>query len=302
MIQFVLKPCFLLLILFSSSIFAVCDMTVTVPKLESSKDKLINSLLQLSLNKVQANICYQQNNQIVTEARKAKLIEDGVINIQWASASSKVDEYLQHIEQPIFKGLMGFRIFVIRDNEQAKFDHINSVEQLKELVAGQGAFWGDTKVLKAAGLPVVTSTQGRRLWQMLNLKRFDYLPLGAHEPWADIELRPELNFTVEKNLLLIYPSAMYFYLSKNNQQLFELLNRGMRLAIDDGSYDELLFKSDMLQGAINKANLANRKILVIDNPYFSNKKIDLDLYKKQSIQIIQKLVKLKMEHEVIASE
>ncbi|MGJ8681730.1 diguanylate cyclase [Paraglaciecola sp.] len=277
-------------------------MTVKLPKLESTKDNLINSLLQLSLSKVFPNVCYQQNDQIVTEARKAKLIQKNVINIQWASASSAVEDYLQHIEMPIFKGLMGFRIFVIRQNEQSRFDQINTVEHLKTLVAGQGAFWGDTKVLKAAGLPVVTSTQGRRLWEMLDLKRFDYLPLGAHEPWKDIEIRPELNFTVEKNLLLIYPSAMYFYVSKDNKLLFDSLNRGMQIAFDDGSYDELLFKSDMLQGAINKANLDHRKILVIKNPNFSHKNIDLDVYKKQSIQIIQKLVKLKLEHQVIASE
>jgi hypothetical protein len=275
---------------------------VKLPKLESTKDNLINSLLQLSLNKVQANICYENTTEIITEARKAKFIQQGIISIQWASASSRAEDLLQHIEQPIFKGLMGFRVFVIRNNEQHKFDHITNVEQLKELVAGQGAFWGDTKVLKAAGLPVATSTQGRRLWQMLGLKRFDYLPLAAHEPWRDIEIRPEFNFKVEKNLLLIYPSAMYFYVSKTNKRLLDLITRGMKIALDDGSYDKLLFESDMLKGAIYKANLENRRILVIDNPYFSKHKSDLDLYKKQSIQTIKNLVKLKLESVVIADE
>lgn len=302
MISVTARLLILIMMFFSSFTYAACELVVTVPKLESTKDNLINSLLQLSINKVQKNVCYEQNNEIITEARKAKLIAQDVISVQWASANSIAEEFLQHIEQPIFKGLMGFRIFVIRNDEQHRFDHITNVQQLKELVAGQGAFWGDTKVLKTAGLPVVTATQGRRLWSMLDLKRFDYLPLGPHEPWKDLEIRPELGFIVEKNLLLIYPSAMYFYVSNSNERLADIISRGMKVALADGSYDKLLFESDMLKGAIHNANLEKRRILVIDNPFYSDKNIDLNLYKTQSIQTIQNLVKLKLEHMVLAGE
>lgn len=93
---------------------------VNLPKLESTKDNLINSLLQLSLNKVQANICYEISNEIITEARKAKLIQQDEISLQWARASSTVDDFLLHAEQPIFKGGMGGRLFVIRNSDSRR--------------------------------------------------------------------------------------------------------------------------------------------------------------------------------------
>lgn len=57
-----------------------------------------------------------------------------------------------------------------------------------------------------------------------------------------------------------------------------------------------------MQGAIHKANLENRRILVIDNPYFSKQGKDLDSYKAQSIQTIQNLGELKSEQTVIVHE
>ncbi len=246
-----------------------CELSVSLPKIESSKDQLIVSLFKLSIGKVIDSTCITSINEIITDGRKTRYIDNNLISVVWASASSIAERDLQAIKIPIFKGLLGYRIFVINERDQPIFDQVETLQDLQKFTAGQGLFWGDTKVLRAAGINVITSSQGRRLWQMLNLKRFDFMPLAVHEPWKDLSQRQELELAVEKNLMLVYPSAFYFYVSHKNKALYEALIEGMTLALKDGSYDELLYHSDMIQSVIKYANFEKRKIIRVENPYFS---------------------------------
>lgn len=281
---------YLIVVFFSAVAIAnnTCELSINHPKLESSKDRLIFELFKLSISKVSTNVCYQQLDTIMTEARKSKSIEKGFIDVQWASADSFANDLLIPVNIPIFKGLLGYRIFVIRKADQKLFDHVNTLTDLQAFIAGQGSFWGDTKVLEQAGLPVVTSTKGRRLWTMLAKERFDYLPLAVHEPWQDLEMRPELNLVVEKNLMLVYPMALLFYVNKNNQALHQGLEKGMKMAIADGSYDTLLKASNMIQSASNFAKIESRKIIYINNPALKNA-VFLQDYKEQTAELIQLL-------------
>lgn len=257
----------LLLLHFYTSAFA-CEYTVKVPKLESSKDFLIYSLLELSVAKLNEKICFKINDDVITDGREIIHVDHKILDLIWSSAASEAEKVLVPIRIPIFKGLLGYRIFVIRNNEQERFDGITSLEQLKNFYAGQGAFWGDTKVLEAVDLNVIKVTQARNLWQMLNKKRFDYLPIAVNEPWKDLEIRPELELTVEKNILLMYPSALYFYTHTENNKLRDLISTGMKAALADGSYDRILGQSRMIELTKKYANLPNRKVILIENKHF----------------------------------
>ncbi|WP_143824483.1 diguanylate cyclase [Neiella marina] len=258
--------CFVIICLLNvpAPLFA-CEQQVTHPPLESSKDQLVFSLLKLALSKTDTSFCYQQMELVVTEARKSALIGSNQLSVQWASAGSSADTYADPIKQPIFLGLTGFRLLVIRNGEQHRFDQITNAKGLKAMKVGQGLFWGDTQILERAGFQVVTSTQARRLWKMLASKRFDYIALGAHEPWKDIALRPELNLAVERNLLLVYPSVLYFYVSPEHHQLGQLIADGMRMALADGSYQQLLYQSEMIQSLLTHANITERRQIRIDD-------------------------------------
>ncbi|WP_159084050.1 diguanylate cyclase [Saccharobesus litoralis] len=218
------------------------------------------------MSKTTSSICLKEIDDVVTEARKGKYIQDGIIDVQWASAGSHASQYTLPITKPIFLGLTGMRVFVIRKGEQARFDKINTLHDLRGLKAGQGLFWGDTKVLQAAGLPVTTSAQARRLWHMLYLKRFDYLPLGVHEPWKDLAMRQDLELEVERNLLLVYPSGLYFYVNQQNKSLYQLITDGFDKALADGSYQAKLRQSNMIQSVLKYANLEQRRVIYLANP------------------------------------
>ncbi len=240
--------------------------TLKINKVEGEKEELIFSLLKLALEKVDPNVQIEQLDEVIPEGRWASGVEDGSLDLLWAGSSKDLDERMLPVRIPLLKGLLGHRVFLIRREDQPKYDAVSNLDDLKSLHAGMGSLWGSTRVLEAAGLPVVKAVKYPSLFYMLDGGRFDYFPRAVHEPWAEIASHPTLNLKVEEKLLLIYPYAMYLYVRKDNRALHHKLNQGLELAIADGSFDLLFFNNTLIKDALNRTNLANRLILRIPNP------------------------------------
>jgi hypothetical protein len=101
---------------------------------------------------------------------------------------------------------------------------------------------------------------------MLDGGRFDYFPRGIFEPWSELSTWNKYNFAVEKNIMIHYPSAFYFFVNKNNVKLAELIARGFELSLADNSYDEFFYSSPTIANAIALSNFADRKVISIENP------------------------------------
>ena len=237
-----------------------------INKVEEPKEQLIYSLLELALSKVDPNTTLKQLPEVIPVPRWASQTETGSLDLLWAGASKDLDQRFLTVRIPLLKGLLGHRVFIIRDNDQASFDQVTSLEDLKRLDAGMGAFWGSTKVLENAGLNVVKTVKYQNLFYMVDGERFDYFPRAVHEPWNELASRPDLNLSVEEKLLLVYPYAMYFYVRKDNIDLHKKLEKGLELAISDGSFDEIFFNNDLVKSALEKAQLGDRRVLRISNP------------------------------------
>lgn len=260
-----LIKCFIFLLVFPLHITysSACETIVKIQQTNSEKDRLIKSLLALSLSKSSPNTCIAQSEDEMSIIRLQLQVENSLLDVMWTSADLK--DVLTPVRIPIFKGFLGYRIFVIRQNDQVSFDHITSLSDLKTLYAGIGKYWGDKLILSAAGIPLITTQTGNRLWNMLANKRFDYFPLAIHEPWEELEVRTKLALTTENNLLISYPSALYFHVHKSNLALLNLISSGMKKALEDGSYDKLLLKSKMIQNTVKFANISKRKLIKIEN-------------------------------------
>lgn len=260
---------FVLLITLLSSLPAFSQSItgeLNIPNLDTEKDKLIHQLLDLALSKTGSNVEYIAQPNQLSAGRLVERVESNKVDVFWAGMSPEVEEALAPIRIPIFKGLLGHRIFVIRRGDEHRFKSVKTLSDLQHFSAGQGRFWGDTDILQKAGLPVTTTVKGANLWPMLDGGRFDYFPLAVHEPWSEIDARPDLDLTVDSNVLLVYPFAMYFYVNKNNTELYKAIKTGMNIAIEDGSYDKLLFNSSMLKDALVRAKVADRVVIRIANP------------------------------------
>ncbi len=267
-------------ILFSLKVNAA---TLVHFKVEAENSQLVLDILKLAMSKSSPNTHFVENKETTNIFRFIEKMDAGKASLMWSGTTTELQNKLRAIKIPILKGLLGHRLLLIRNGEQNRFDHIKDIEDLKEMTAGQGAFWGDALILKENLLPVITTKKWRNLFLMLNGKRFDYFPRALHEPWVEIEEHKKLNFSIEKNLLLVYPYAMYFFVSKKNEVLAQQIEKGLNEAINDGSYDKLFFNHPMVKNALAQAHLQERTVINLTNSVIprdmpiKNKKYWLDL-------------------------
>ena len=205
-----------------------------------------------------------------------QLAQDTDLNVVWSITSREREQDLLPVRIPIDKGLYGWRIFLVNKQDMAKFSGIKSLVDLKALKAGQGHDWPDTSILRANGLPVEVSPRYDSLFRMLKSNRFDYFPRSVLEIWGEADRYADMGLVVEPRVLLHYPTAFYFFVSKNNPELAEILERGLNAAIKDGSFERLFQQTygDVMQ----RANLGGRTGLVLNNPLLPAK---MPLHRKE---------------------
>jgi hypothetical protein len=195
-----------------------------------------------------------------------RLSNNDGIEVVWSMTSIEREKQNRAIRIPLMKGLMGYRLLIIRAEDQQWFRRLQTVDELRELRAGQGHDWPDTEILRANGLSVEGAEDYDSLFSLLQQGRFDYLPRAINEPWEELAARPDMGLMVEEGLLLYYPTAEYFFVNPKNTALAGRLERGLRQAIEDGSFDKLFREHPINANAFGKANLLRRRVIRLDNP------------------------------------
>lgn len=228
-----------------------------------------SQVLQLALDHMDKKY---ELRSVPGDKTQARLIEDtkaGTLDVLWAGTSKELEDQLEPVRIPLFKGLLGHRLLIIRKEDQAKFDRVKTLADLQAIPLGQGTSWIDTKILEANGLKVIKTMKYQNLFFMLDGGRFDAFPRAVFEPFNEVDKHPNLNLTVEKNLLLIYKMDSYLFVRKEEKQLARDLEQALHKAIADGSFDRLYNSSPLVQEALQKGNLKNRTVIHLENPFNS---------------------------------
>ncbi|WP_157964584.1 diguanylate cyclase [Algibacillus agarilyticus] len=241
----------------------VIHLNVTEPK-----DAYHVDLLKF-LFKNSAKYQLEPNSGPVVESRQEVELQTGALSIAAFAAGSRIEDILMPIRIPILKGLLGHRLLIIRDGEQARFSKIRNFDDLVRFKAGQGQMWSDTQILLSAGIPTVSELKYNNLFYMLEGSRFDYFPRGIHEPFSEIASRRELNLAVEPEIMLVYPLPLYLFVGKQNAELGRDTERMLEATIADGSFDEFFFNHPLIKDVLQKANIKQRRIIRIDNPHLT---------------------------------
>jgi hypothetical protein len=203
-------------------------------------------LLELALKKTEATdgpfsiAPYKENftnKRYISEVMR----DDGLLDVIWTMNDKKREQELLPIKISVLRGLNSFRVFLIRKGDQEKFHNVHSLKDLAQYNAGLGSIWPDTPIMQSNGLPVITSAHYELLFTMLAAKRFDYFPRGLYEVWDEQRAHPEQDFIIEDSLMLHYPAPIYFFVNKKNVLLANRIERGLRIAMQDGSFDQLFF-------------------------------------------------------------
>lgn len=200
------------------------------------------------------------------QGRILRLVSAGEdVDVLWSMTTHDREQNLRPVRIPLTKGMMGYRLLVVRERDLDRFASIASLKDLAETVAGQAADWPDTDILRHNELPVTTSGY-ISLFTMLQRKRIDYIPRALSEPWEEVARRPELNLQVEPSLMLYYPTASYFFVRNQNSVLAQRLERGLESAIADGSFDELFLRHPSHRPVFERSQLSGRRVLTLENP------------------------------------
>ena len=207
-------------------------------------------------------------NEVVTQQRGLHILKKNKgVNIAFLASNRDREKDFLSIKIPILRGILGYRVFLIKDLNEGKFSNIQSLQELKDtMVAGFGSQWADMAILTSNQLPVIGSVKYETLFGMLSKGRFDYFPRGINEAWLEIENKqnnyPRL--IVEPSMALYYPYPVYFHVQKQNTPLAQRITQGLEIALQDGSFKALFLKFH--KALIDRAQLSNRRFFVLDNP------------------------------------
>lgn len=257
------------LALLVSGLFALPVNAQTHLKINAVDDgngRYAMAMVKLALSKVETTYKIEIDNSEMSQARNITDVSEGRLDIMWAATNQEMEDQLQPIRIPLYKGLLGHRIFIINPASQTKFDRVKTFADLKQISLGQGTTWADSAILASNGLNVVRANKYQSLFYMVEGGRFDAFPRGVHEPWAELESHPNLSLAVEKRIMLVYRMPFYLFTGKQNKKLAADLELGLNRAIADGSFDKTFYSDPMVKAVLEKANLEERVVFELDNP------------------------------------
>ena len=237
----------------------------------SSNTSLPYKLLTQAIERAGLSYSHPYNNfKDITDARMLNDLQNKQLDVIWSMTSRQLEEDYQAVYIPLFRGLLGMRVALVKAQNRELFSSVTSLQDLKRYTAGQGKTWPDTKILKANQLPVVTTLKYPNLFPMLEGERFDYFPRGVNEPWDEIANHSELDLIVEPHLIIKYTAPLYFFVNKNNLTLHQQLSDALNEMIDDGTFNAMFLADSQVQTVLSKANLSSRRVIELENPTLSS--------------------------------
>lgn len=231
-------------------------------------------LLRLALEKTRAEYGLYElrpSDVAMTQARAGEEVVTGTgtVNIFARSTSAEYEARMLPIRIPLDKGLISYRIFLIRAEDQWRFSSIRTLDDLRQLSVGSFTTWADTRILRDNGFNVVTGESYEGLFKMLVANRFDFFSRGVDEAYREYDERKNLlpTMKVEEAILLHFPTTRYFFVQRSEQgeMLARRVEQGLNQMIKDGSLNALFkkYKGPLIE----RAHLKTRKVFRIPNPY-----------------------------------
>jgi hypothetical protein len=255
-----IKVVYLLFIFISASTYANNDI-VSI-RYQSGANGYIAELLVLALEKSGIEFEHVPIKNLPSQKRTLLLLgEDNAIDLTWTVTNVKREEQALAVKIPLDKGLLGYRIPLIHKNNPELFKNKRHTTDIRKLRFGLRFDWPDLEIFKQNELSTFSFTTNSQAINLLKSSRIDAIPDGVLEV-GSYEYPPEL--TYDKHVVLYYPSAVYFFVAKENQILHDALERGLNLSLKDGSWQKLFDKH--FSQVIKNVDLSKRTLIRLDNP------------------------------------
>ncbi|CAJ1912424.1 hypothetical protein OPFLODJI_04290 [Aeromonas hydrophila] len=200
-----------------------------------------------------------EQGRAVKELQSGELVQIGVF-----APDEERERTLLAIHVPLAKGLLGWRVCLIRQGDEGWFANIRSLTDWQQagLRIGQHRSWPDTRLLKENGLNVVVGSLYDALFNMLRKQRFDCFLRSVIEIEEELKQHPEL--AIEPHLVFRYPLALLFFVSPKYPELAKRIELGLQRARQSGDY-ERVFEAGF-GSTIRRLQLDRRVMLELSNP------------------------------------
>lgn len=244
-------------------------LVIRVAKHEALQDpqiRYILLLLRLAMERSGKKIEIQPSRNVMAQSRA--LLElarpDPLLDVFWTMTNPEREQQLLPIRIPLDRGLLGWRLLLVRKAELDRWAGLQTLEQLGALQAGQMNDWPDTSILRANGLKVQTGTHFESLFGWLADGRFDYFPRSVLEIGLEAMEHAPRGIVIEPHLMLQYPAALYFFVAPAKPQLHEQLTHGLESLVADGTLERLW--QTQFGDVIERYHLRSRRLLKLQNP------------------------------------
>ena len=265
------RRCLLLTLVASASAVAAAQVLVYPSYSEGDAQDPLHqyhlAALRLALDRSGGQYRLQPLRKPVGQGRAIRELSSpqSDLGLLWSMTSEEREQLLLPVRIPIDRGLMGWRLLLIRRTEVERFAAIRSLDALRDMTAGQLYDWPDTAILRANGLAVGTTSVYDSLFAMLGRGRVDYFPRSVLEIQDEMrQYGPAHDLMIAPGLMLRYPTANYFFVSRHNPQLAADLQRGLERALDDGSLHSLFMTH--IRPLLKPLRLPERREILLRNP------------------------------------
>jgi hypothetical protein len=166
-------------------------------------------------------------------------VPEGQVDVVVGMPSQERDEKLLRVPVPLYKGLFGLRLLVVRRGEAANWRAVRDLPSLRAKLLLQGADWPDTSIMSANGLQLRTAAKVPQLYEMLLRGEGDAFPRGATEAAGEVVWQ-EQRVEIVPGLGLRYHTDLFFYVRRHDTPLAQQLQRGLLALNRSGALDRLL--------------------------------------------------------------
>ena len=261
-----LKWCISLLGILLSMAVAQAEPLHVVFGMDSSKlgDALAQyriDVIKLALQESGVDYDFRVHSEHMNQARRMNFLQSGqMFNVAIQGTSREFEARFLPVRVPIYLGLgSGYRLLLTRSELEPQLRDVKTLEKLRQFSIGQGTTWADIPIWRNAGFTVVESSY-RNLFGMTAKGRFDLFSRGLFEAYEEQRIFAQQypNLVVDDRLLVVYPFAIYIFVSPKTPAIHAALETGMQNAYSDGSLLQLLTQNPAVAEALNKADLKNR--------------------------------------------
>lgn len=220
-------------------------------------------LLKAALEHADGSFEVQSSKEFMVQGRALREIGRGnEVDVSWSMTSPEREEILHAVPVPIDKGLIGWRVLLVRQPEPLQLQQRNK-QQFRFV---QGHDWPDTQILQHNGLRVETTAEFRSLFAMVSAGRVDAMPRSVLEFEDELQTVASALF-VAPDVLLYYPAVQYFFVAKEDHELAIALEQGLLRMLDNGSFERLFQQA--FGTMLASLSREHWQVIVLENPWFT---------------------------------